>query len=422
MGYSPILLLIIASALPAAHALYGSGGAVLSVSSATFRSEVLQSDSLVLVEFYAPWCGHCKALAPEWTKAAEALKGVVKLVAADCDADSALAQEYSIQGFPTIKAFAGGKEIEKYEGQRTAKAIVDYGLKKTQSLVYERMGEKPQGSTEDGSGDMKGDVFVLTADNFDELVLQSDDYWLVEFYAPWCGHCKSLEPHWAAAASELKGRAKLGAVDATVEEQLGSRYSVQSFPTIIEFVGGKQNPYEGGRTSSDIVVHVENWLSKFAEPHEVLELVGEEVMAASCLSKQICIVTFLPHILDTGAAGRQPYLDALSSLGEKYKSRPWGLVWAEAGAQPNLEAAFDVGGAGYPALVALSPKKMRYAKHTGVFETAGLNRFIDGVISGFVRTVESPDLPKVVDTVPWDGGDGEQIVEEEFDLADLMAD
>ncbi|KAK3249866.1 Protein disulfide-isomerase 2-3, partial [Cymbomonas tetramitiformis] len=72
--------------------------------------------------------------------------------------------------------------------------------------------------------------------------------------------------------------------------------------------------------------------------------------------------------------------------------------------------------------VALSPKKMRFAKHTGVFETAGLKRFVDGVISGFVRTVESSDLPKVVDTVPWDGGDGEQIVEEEFDLADLMAD
>ncbi|KAK3268575.1 hypothetical protein CYMTET_22918, partial [Cymbomonas tetramitiformis] len=350
MACSPILLLLIAAALPAAIALYGSGGGVLSVSSATFHSEVLQSDSLVLVEFYAPWCGHCKRLAPEWTKATEALKGVVKLVAADCDADDALAKEYSIQGFPTVKAFAGGKEIGKYEGQHTAKALVDYALKEARSLVYERMGEKPQGSTEDGSGDMKGDVFVLRADNFDELVLQSDDYWLVEFYAPWCGHCKSLEPQWASAASDLKGRAKLGAVDATVEEELGRRYNVQSFPTIIEFVGGKQNPYEGGRTSDDIVTHVENWLSTFAEPHEVLELVGQEVMDASCFSKQICIVTFLPHILDTGAAGRQLYLDALSSLGEKYKSLPWGLVWAEAGSQPNLEAAFEVGGAGYPAL------------------------------------------------------------------------
>lgn len=49
------------------------------------------------------------------------------------------------------------------------------------------------------------DVVVLTDSNFDELVMQSKDIWLVEFYAPWCGHCKKLEPEWNEAASKLKG-------------------------------------------------------------------------------------------------------------------------------------------------------------------------------------------------------------------------
>jgi len=63
-------------------------------------------------------------------------------------------------------------------------------------------------------------VTVLTAQNFDELVLNSKDIWFVDFYAPWCGHCKKLEPEWNIAATKLKGQVKLGKVDATVETEL----------------------------------------------------------------------------------------------------------------------------------------------------------------------------------------------------------
>lgn len=68
------------------------------------------------------------------------------------------------------------------------------------------------------------DVVVLTDSNFNDLVLASKDIWFVEFYAPWCGHCKKLEPEWNEAASRLKGTVKLGKVDATVETGLGQRF------------------------------------------------------------------------------------------------------------------------------------------------------------------------------------------------------
>lgn len=49
-----------------------------------------------------------------------------------------------------------------------------------------------------------GDVVELTTANFDRLVMQSDNIWIVEFYAPWCGHCKSLVPEYTKAAQKLK--------------------------------------------------------------------------------------------------------------------------------------------------------------------------------------------------------------------------
>jgi protein disulfide-isomerase A1 len=113
-------------------------------------------------------------------------------------------------------------------------------------------------------GEIEEEVLVLTEDNFD-ATLAEFEHVLVEFYAPWCGHCKKLAPEYAKAAQALKAEGsnvKLGKVDSTIHNSLGGRYEVKGFPTLKFFIKGQAIPFEGGRTEGEIL----SWLKKKVLP------------------------------------------------------------------------------------------------------------------------------------------------------------
>jgi protein disulfide-isomerase-like protein len=95
------------------------------------------------------------------------------------------------------------------------------------------------------------DVIALTRSNFDEQTLSGS--WMIAFYAPWCGHCKRLEPIWTqfATAAAVQGDVKVGKVDCTVEKELASRFNIKAFPTIKLLYNGKLYDYKKGRTVED---------------------------------------------------------------------------------------------------------------------------------------------------------------------------
>ncbi|KAI2652043.1 Protein disulfide-isomerase A6 [Labeo rohita] len=365
------------------HGLYSASDDVVELNPSNFNREVLQSDSLWLIEFYAPWCGHCKNLAPEWKKAATALKGIVKVGAVDADQHNSLGGQYGVRGFPTIKIFGANKnKPEDYQGGRSSQAIVDAALNALRSLVKDRLGGKTGGSDHGrqsgggGGAGNKKDVVELTDDNFDRTVLDSDDVWLVEFFAPWCGHCKNLEPEWTAAATEIKdqtkGKVKLGAVDATVHQGLASRYGIRGFPTIKIFRKGEEpEDYQGGRTRSDIVARAMDLYSDNIPPPELQEILNEDVLKKTCEDYQLCIISVLPHILDTGASGRNSYLEVMRTMAEKYKKKMWGEL---------------------------------------------------SVGRGSTATVGGGALPKINTVEPWDGKDGVLPMEDDIDLSDVDLD
>lgn len=424
-------VLLISSTL----ALYSPSDEVVMLNSANFKSKVLESNELWLVEFFAPWCGHCKNLAPEWSKAAKALKGVVKIGAVDMDQDGSIGQPYNIRGFPTIKIFGSNKNSPTdYQGARTAQSIVDTAMTQLKAMVNERLTGKSGGS---GSGSNSGsgssgnskDVIELTDSNFEELVLNSDDVWLVEFFAPWCGHCKNLAPEWAKAATELKGKVKLGALDATVHQNTAAKYNVRGYPTIKYFAVGRKEhssaeEYDGGRTSSDIVTWALNKYSENLPAPELIELNEQSQLDDACENKQICIISVLPNIFDCQSKCRNAYLDTLKKMAEKYKRNQWAWLWTDALKQPELENALGIGGFGYPAMAAVNARKGKYVLLRGSFGETGINEFLREVSVGRGQSASLPNskLSPVVKTEKWDGKDGQLDLEEDIDLSDVVLD
>jgi protein disulfide-isomerase-like protein len=108
-----------------------SSGVVETLTDANFESKI--SSGVHFVKFYAPWCGHCKKLAPVWTKAAAELAKVetneiAHISEVDCTVSRDVCTSAGIRGYPTLQLYANGdsKNPVKYSGARETAAIVDF--------------------------------------------------------------------------------------------------------------------------------------------------------------------------------------------------------------------------------------------------------------------------------------------------------
>jgi len=108
------------------HALFS--GHPVTVNASGFAAHVGKESLPVLVDFWAPWCGPCKVMAPAFAEAARLLEPKMRLLKIDTEQEQALAGAHAIRSIPTLALFAGGKEVKRISGAMGARQIVDWAL------------------------------------------------------------------------------------------------------------------------------------------------------------------------------------------------------------------------------------------------------------------------------------------------------
>ncbi|GJQ15219.1 hypothetical protein GpartN1_g7010.t1 [Galdieria partita] len=210
--------------------------------------QVIDGSKPALIELYAPWCGHCQALAPEIERLGESVKNNTEIIVAqvDADKDKVLSERFQIQGYPTIKLLSSGNMSDwiEYTGERTATGLVAF----IQNHTHQSIQLLP----------VETFVVELTDENFDKVVMDPYSHVLVEFYAPWCGHCKTLKPQFEKVAktyNQVKG-VVIAAIDADKYGKIAEKYRVTGFPTLKYFPAGKDKKpveYDSSRMAIAIV-------------------------------------------------------------------------------------------------------------------------------------------------------------------------
>ncbi|KAJ1752976.1 hypothetical protein LPJ78_001637 [Coemansia sp. RSA 989] len=139
--------------------MYAGASAVKQLTPRNFDRVVGRTSQPTFVEFYAPWCGHCQRLEPEYERAAARTRGIAKFYAVNCDEESnrALCARFNVQGFPTLKVF------NEKRSKRGLRRSVDYqGPRKASAMAKFARSMLPSLSTNLGSGEL--DKFVTGSD------------------------------------------------------------------------------------------------------------------------------------------------------------------------------------------------------------------------------------------------------------------
>ncbi|KAI9010677.1 hypothetical protein DFJ74DRAFT_685329 [Hyaloraphidium curvatum] len=187
-------------------------------------ADTIKKEDLILVEFFAPWCGHCsEALAPEYEKAATELKSAgIPIAKVDCTVEEEVCQEQDVKGYPTLKVFRSGSPTD-YKGPRKADGIVSYMKKQALPAMSE-----------------------VTAKNA-ETFIDSDKVVVVGFFT---GADTAEYKALLAVANKLRDDYIFGA---TVDEEVTAKHGVKSPAVVLfkKFDEGK-NVFEGSWTEEDL--------------------------------------------------------------------------------------------------------------------------------------------------------------------------
>ncbi|OMO81294.1 Thioredoxin [Corchorus olitorius] len=217
------------------------------------------------------------------------------------------------------------------------------------------------------------DVIILKKENFSGFI-EKNRYVLVEFYAPWCSHCRALAPGYAAAATELKGEVVLAKVDGTQEEEMLQKFDIEGFPTLLFFVDGVHKTFEGDRTKDGIVT----WVKKKTGAPSIYNITTTEEAKSILAAESTTVLGFLDSLV--GPVSEE--LVAASRLQDDVKFYKT--------SNPDVAKLFNIEPlAKRPAMVLLKKEDEKLSYFDGPFSKLAISEFVSNNKLPLVVTLTS---------------------------------
>ncbi|KXN89629.1 Protein disulfide-isomerase [Leucoagaricus sp. SymC.cos] len=257
---------------------------VINLTAKNFEESVA-AEPLMLVEFFAPWCGHCKALAPHYEEAATALKGKsIKLAKVDCVEEGELCQSKGVQGYPTLKVYRNGESAD-YTGPRKADGIISYMTKQSLPAVSE-----------------------VTSENHEEF--QKADKVVVVAYLP--SGASEPAPVFSAAAEKHRDDFLFGlSTDKAAAEAAGV-----TPPALVVYRSFDEPSSEYPYPVSDLKVDdISEWVKELAIP--IIDEVSGENYAIYANSPKPLAYLFV----DPTSEDKDKHIEAIRPIAKKFKPK-----------------------------------------------------------------------------------------------------
>lgn len=171
-----------------------------------------------IVDFFAPWCGPCMELAPTYRQLAKRLYGEASLGTIDCQKYAYFCSTQNINSYPSIRLYPyssrDASHYVRHHGWRDLESLYTWVFQHFPSLVEE-----------------------IDEHKFYDEVLNSEEAWLIDFYASWCGHCHTFAPHFSKLAKRLEGKVRTAKVNCEDEHFVCRSVGIRSYPTVVFFPG-----------------------------------------------------------------------------------------------------------------------------------------------------------------------------------------
>ncbi|KAF8914643.1 protein disulfide isomerase [Mucidula mucida] len=323
MRYSSLFTSALALAFTSTVVANDAPSDVISLTASDFDT-IVKPEPLILVEFFAPWCGHCKALAPHYEEAATALKEKnIKIAKVDCVDQADLCQANGISGYPTLRVYKNG-EPSDYQGPRKADGIIAYMVK--QSLPA---------------------VSTVTADSFDEFST-ADKVVIIAYVS---SASDALATEFATAAEKHRDDYLFGQV---TDEALIAAKGV-SAPTIVVYRSFDEPtvtyPYP---VSAATAQEIADWILDLSVP--IIDEVSSENYAVYAQSTKPLAYLFL----DPTAEDKEAQIAGIKPIAAKYKSK-MNFVWIDAIKFGDHAKALNLNEAKWPSFVVQDlEKQLKY--------------------------------------------------------------